>query len=681
MADVKFDPQLYKDAAELIRLYTTNSDFKSRFNQALAKSKTRALFKGRPLTRYLNFFEHVTPKYASEFKGVRIGFTSEKFAKLAATYYQDTSLGYGIISRAAQTFESLAKTITPTTAPTQPTPTPTKPAETKPQPISPPQGGTSTIVAPKIASQPKTFPQPIHEVEKITTVTPSTKEVEVAAPVVVGVEETRPSFHLPSVPQVPNVVKNVGVKAEISTSKFLNFLPSGIKSFFVGGLKGTSSAAQIAGKTALTGAGKLAGGLLANVIPVAGQIASGIMLLTSTPLIGKPVSKGVRWLIIGIVVILLLIFILIPMGLLQTNTLLTLFTNTQSSTQPIPPGTIPSDLSSCQFYRGGDGPNSAKSFKSSKLLSYIQEASSLSGVPAVVLAAFMRVESPIALDKTDAQIDNYECSISSTGALGIMQIQPPRTIGHDGIAINNGARFISKNTNTLTQADYCDPRTSIIIASGFILKKLQYAGFGDGTTWNQVWTTDQNVFRAMASGYYGCDLYGGPVDCVGPYSYSQDLTQSIQACSSVATRPPDSPQYKDLYDLANQIQQNFSVTIAGPADFTNQQLEDIYKTLAALFQSQKYAQTLRSIQPFISLDTSIGSCFGATYGKSVHLGKCSTFDGVAYVVPHELGHTIQSFSGSLYRDYLNSVADEYGLIFTYPYRYTNIDLIHSENFA
>src|SRR3989344_5406992 len=83
------------------------------------------------------------------------------------------------------------------------------------------------------------------------------------------------------------------------------------------------------------------------------------------------------------------------------------------------------DITSCQFYRSDQNPQSAK-YKSSVLMGYIQEASSLTNIPAVVLAGFIRVESPSSVNYSDEDIKNYQCdkyNTSETGALGIMQIQ------------------------------------------------------------------------------------------------------------------------------------------------------------------------------------------------------------------------------------------------------------------
>ncbi|MBI2600533.1 C39 family peptidase [Candidatus Daviesbacteria bacterium] len=208
------------------------------------------------------------------------------------------------------------------------------------------------------------------------------------------------------------------------------------------------------------------------------------------------------------------------------------------------PSNTPSDITSgnintCQFTRSDQNPKEA-SFKSPLLLGYIEEASRLTGIPLVVLAGFIRVESPSSVNFTDEQTRSYKCAISPTGALGIMQIQPAGTRGHDAPAVTNGADFLGLDYQTLTQEDYCDVRKNIILGAGFILKKMSYLKFGDGTKWDPSWTRNQNAIYALAESYYGCLNYGGsnPLKCDGPYNYGQDVWSSVLSCQQGA--PPSS---------------------------------------------------------------------------------------------------------------------------------------------
>lgn len=208
--------------------------------------------------------------------------------------------------------------------------------------------------------------------------------------------------------------------------------------------------------------------------------------------------------------------------------------------------------SSCTFTRGDQNPQ-ALSYKSPLLLQYFQQASKQTNIPAALLAGITRVEVPSASSYTDDDVraiektvkegtyegkipgtDKVLCPTSSTGARGIMQIQPAGTRGHDSDALDNGARFLGKTAADLTLADYCDPKTEMILAAGFIVKKLQLKHqIGNGKDWEAAWNTDKNVIDSAADSYYGCLNYGDPNRpnaCAGPYSYGDDIWASMQNC-------------------------------------------------------------------------------------------------------------------------------------------------------
>lgn len=219
---------------------------------------------------------------------------------------------------------------------------------------------------------------------------------------------------------------------------------------------------------------------------------------------------------------------------------------TPTGTSPVA-GTLPSDISQCKFEREGDGASHKISYRSPLLLTYIQEASRLTKIPPAVLAAFIRVESPSAVNFSDDQVKSYQCifsdpgrNVSASGALGIMQIQPQGSKSTEGQpascddCIDAGAKLIGKTVATITTQDYCDPRTSVIVGAGWILKKMtkptQYSSktYGDGTKWDDAWTNDREAINKMVDGYYGCLKY--PSCTSGPYNYGGDVWNSIQNC-------------------------------------------------------------------------------------------------------------------------------------------------------
>ncbi len=256
-----------------------------------------------------------------------------------------------------------------------------------------------------------------------------------------------------------------------------------------------------------------------------------------------------------------------------------------TGTSTTPTSTVSSDISSCKFTRSDHGP--AVSFQSPLLLSYIQEAAQKANIPAVVLASFIRVESPSTSNMSDDQIKNYQCirsgpgrNVSPTGALGIMQIQPPGTTSLRGDpascdnCIDAGAKLLGKTVSTLTDADYCDVRSNIIIGAGWILKKMQLANnLGNGTAWDPAWTNDPNAIKAMVNTYYGCTAYGGREDCRGPYDYAVDVQTSINSCkpsSPTAGGTPYGPapvaKLEQILFWAKNIYDNLQVGGTGKYD-------------------------------------------------------------------------------------------------------------------
>lgn len=231
----------------------------------------------------------------------------------------------------------------------------------------------------------------------------------------------------------------------------------------------------------------------------------------------------------------------------------------QNTNTEIAPNTT-TDLASCRFVRSDQGSNAALAFQSQKFLSYLYEASQKSTVPAGVLGGIARIESTTGeyslSDYTDEDINYIEnsnvipdvvlnagnsdyqisrikslripnttkavCPVSDNNALGIMQIQPPGTRGRADGAVEQGARYIGKSITDLTLRDYCNPRSSVLIAAGFILNKQ------GATSWDPNWNNDRSKIDAVARSYYGGLLYGDE----DQYSYGADLWASLQACKN-----------------------------------------------------------------------------------------------------------------------------------------------------
>lgn len=368
----------------------------------------------------------------------------------------------------------------------------------------------------------------------------------------------------------PNLVSGaIGALSGVA----LGGLPGSLVGALGGGLLPEAFKKGLASKAAGL-ASKLGASSLAKLgASTAGKAAAAILGIGTGPvgwaiLAAWTFRKYLKWIIIGIVVLLFGI----PMLFLQTlksTSLLPPFKqevsdgNITGEKQPGKTPPISKDLASCQFYRGDQ--TSAATFKSPKLLSYFQQAGEKSGIPAQLLAAFARVESPNSVNFSDESVDNSSCAVSETGALGLMQIQPPGTKGYDPEAVSLGASFLGKQTDSLTKTDFCSVQTSIILASGFIIKKMQYLYGGDGEHWDPKWNSDQMAIYKIAEGYYGCLSYPSCKD--GPFSYGQDLWNSLQSCSVQiinASRPTaDTSKLSNILSWANKIIDNIETGLIG----------------------------------------------------------------------------------------------------------------------
>lgn len=338
------------------------------------------------------------------------------------------------------------------------------------------------------------------------------------------------------------------------------------------------------------------------------------------------------------------------------------------------PGTA--DIASCKFTRGAETPPDA-GFKSSALLGYIQEASQKANIPPVVLAAFIRVESPASSNMSNDEIANYakNCAESPTGALGIMQIQPPGTKSLRGDpascddCIDAGAKLVGKTVSTLTRQDYCDPRTSIIVGAGWILKKMSNLGLGDGTKWDPAWTNDRTAIKTLVNTYYGCLNYGGadPNDCTGPYNYADDVSTSIQNCKTSTVPPPpaDGNYKKWVLDFGIDIKDGFT--------------PDVYRWAHEVLAST--TTVAPKFQGLIGTGTTVVSTceISHTDGKIIYLrnnttacpdsvvsGPTANEDYFKQVFIHEIGHVINgSYSPGKYGDRIKNAIRSDGYLTAY----------------
>ncbi|MDP3987610.1 MAG: hypothetical protein Q8P80_00495 [Candidatus Levybacteria bacterium] len=374
-------------------------------------------------------------------------------------------------------------------------------------------------------------------------------------------------------------------------------------------------------------------------------------LLKAAPLFANPVVLG----IIGGVILLIMIISFI--GAFQGS-------NNKNNTAEASPenGNLKNtDIAACKFTRSDQTPKEA-SFKSQKLLNYISNASSLSTIPNVVFAAFIRVESPSSVNLSDSEVDGF-CPESTDGALGIMQIVPHFSPRKDAICdtcLQNGAKLLGTTVDKLTKNDYCDPKKNLVIGAGFILKKMQYLGFGDGTKWDSNWTTDLSALRALANGYYGCYKY--PSCSTGPYDYGQDLYTSTSNCrvSNSTTPPPINPA-----TLRQDIGSQFNIEF--DASFNNTVLTWAWEILwKARSETPNFFTMLKNKNGgkviFITVTSGTGNTSGNTIAFSGNSGgPLSNPDFFKQNLIHELSHIIHGVRGDpLYKNGITTAFENDG---------------------
>lgn len=420
----------------------------------------------------------------------------------------------------------------------------------------------------------------------------------------------------------------------------------------IGSLRGAGSSLTKASRgKALAAASRLGGlGKLAGFTPV-GRGVQLALLAVQNP-------KELMYAILAAGA--LFFIILTPLGsnLLQTTSLLPPYETPRVTSGGASSGSSSfpqnSDISACKFIRGSEA-NPEQSFKSEVLMRYFRAAGALSGMPPALIAAFARVESPSSVNFTDESLNSYVCAVSPTGALGLMQIQPAGTTGHDGPAVNLGASYIGKTVESLTKADYCDIEKSIIIATGFIIKKMEYRGFSNGGKWNPEWTNNKDAIKVLVEGYYGCDRYP---DCTsGPYSYSEDVWKSVQACKVSPTTPGQVPQQtipSDPQGIQQAIKSRFNITMNG-FELRKDLLQWAYRKL----ESVSNTRLLELVSGTVITASGSSSQTGCNT-----LNIRSTIENeqlLGIILTHELGHIIRNCKQSQYQQHLDALNREKGI--------------------
>jgi hypothetical protein len=463
-------------------------------------------------------------------------------------------------------------------------------------------------------------------------------------------EPERPWLDLPSTPHIPsipepiiNTAKDVESAAERAVHRGVVKAPGLLNK----GLK--EGVNQLMGP-------RTVGGLLGQGgrAALAGQAASGLAtggVSTAITFLGFSAKHKKTIIIVGAAVLFLLFYVVLYQPLLKSSALLGIpgdqdplgNTITMPQTQPNPNPQTSTELAACGFVRGGES-SQPKQYKSQKLLGYITEAAAQANMPPALLAAFIRVESPSAVNFTDADVDNYTCTPQNTsvdGALGLMQIIPTFSHRTDAICkdcISNGARYFGKTADTLTKEDYCDVRKNIMIGTGFIIKKLEAYKYVNGGNWNDAWTDDKGAISSLVRGYYGCVRYptcdsngvGG-----GPFSYADDVFNSLQACKIAQTTPQPSPPTSTPNNLSQALIDQFGLNMS---EFSERQQKWAWDKLSSV-SNTNFVKLIHGRERLITV-AKVDAGSHQESCKKIYVRDNNDEQTFNVVLFHELGHII-----------------------------------------
>lgn len=588
---------LYKDTVELIRLYNTSPAFRSAFNRLL--EVPRVAYKGRPLKLYIKLISNTSPIYKIYTQTpinpqninelfTRVYLDKISFRKLEQATTFPTYIVTPEEHQQIQVIEGLPEGKNKIQAYEQLTNQKTPSRETKLTPqLKPSQESTARK---PITSQPtqQTFVNSAEAEEQLETVEePPMEDAEPYNPQINKMSLgylKRLNKRLPTlanryiVRKVPplKALRFYQAKAKILTNRFLirhlirTRLAMGLIGMGLGGGIFGLPGALLGGAggwfgPSLIGRGAMgwafrAGSFLTgggvNVLLALGRL--GIAAAVAFPVVTAIVIAGIA--------IVVLVVVILP------------------TTPPLSTPTVrAATINSCKFIRSGV----SQPINSPRLISFIQEVAAKSGVSAAALASVAMHESPDFVIKADDSHDAFGvintttptgCThfglpsigmgSSSTGALGLMQVQPPKHI-HDQIAASGkiptfesvraydepgvirGASMIGKTVDSLTLQDMCDIRTSLYLGAGVLISKNR----GNPPT------TSVEVERSV------CDYFGrSPRTGTCTYStndqfnYGIDAREDFNSCPTLANPTPGSIGFSLTCPLDPINNKNFYVT-------------------------------------------------------------------------------------------------------------------------
>lgn len=320
-----------------------------------------------------------------------------------------------------------------------------------------------------------------------------------------------PPPSMPQMPSTPGIPVSRGVRQTVTRRP--GFLRRGL-----GGLgRRIAPGVGSLGNFALSNGGKLLNSG-ANAIQRLGSLRSG-----AAANLKKAASRRVIWIVLLFLLGGGLITGLLPGGVLNPTG--TSFTGG-------------GDIATCKFYRGGDKISGLK-IGNPALASLINEVSIKVGVPPIIIAGILRVETASALSSTDVTYiaNDYDAHTSGL-AYGMMQFTPAT---FEGTFNRNKGELLSlfgkdSFTTNIDPQDNMAPTNVFRIYS--IKDSLIAATFKvrvDKQSINKDGPWDEQTVKKIAERYYGVNADGTtnyPGWDLSTQNYGNDLWKSFSECST-----------------------------------------------------------------------------------------------------------------------------------------------------
>lgn len=219
---------------------------------------------------------------------------------------------------------------------------------------------------------------------------------------------------------------------------------------------------------------------------------------------------------------------------------------------PLPTGS--GDIASCTFYRGGD-PTPGQKFNIPAWPALINSVASQVGVPAVVLAGILRVESPGAFSSSDPNYIQHDYDpkpypyppypnppypVNPLQGYGVMQFLVSTFQGIDPTRVGKTSVKTDFLTPELDTSGQLQPSSALRIYSirdSLLAAALKIKDDSGGGSWD-----NKDTVYKVAEAYYGCLKYSNDPNTsvdeackTGPFNYGDDLWNSFQGCQATGS--------------------------------------------------------------------------------------------------------------------------------------------------